>query len=390
MKVKIRGLVFAGFAAAVFAQSAMAAQTDDNTVTSKTYVDTKFQAQAKRVTSENIDTIVPSNDDVWNHDDLYPSMKVLKDNGVVDAQPKADTLVDEGVLEQNAAWIGWHNGDNNEQVDWVKLKGEGYTEIRHDASKGHLVKIVDSKIANTAAVIAGNDGQGPATTDFDDLTTAKAVYDVLTGAVGDGYQRKITTSEASALAGFNENTDAGEGVMIGHRATTGANTDSEWYVFGAKANGVDQSNSANNHLSYLYVAEDASESRKKFLISIKDGALAESGNAIITGGTASGAEAYLTRDKLTTAKAVYELLDVETVNGTTTISSSSGNDKVPTSKNVFDFVQSMMGGQNLPTMPDTCIAEGVHCALVSSYHAADATHAEPYAVLEWTVMAVTQ
>ena len=47
MKFKVRGLVFVGFAAAILSANAMAAS--DNTVTSKSYVDTHFQNVADRV-----------------------------------------------------------------------------------------------------------------------------------------------------------------------------------------------------------------------------------------------------------------------------------------------------------------------------------------------------
>lgn len=356
MKVKIRGLVFAGFAAAVFAQSAMAAQTDDNTVTSKTYVDTKFQAQAKRVTSENIDTIVPSNDDVWNHDDLYPSMKVLKDNGVVDAQPKADTLVDEGVLEQNAAWIGWHNGDNNEQVDWVKLKGEGYTEIRHDASKGHLVKIVDSKIANTAAVIAGDDGQGPASADFDDLTTAKAVYDFVSAYAGDTYQPKAT-----------DTTGAQVGVKNGNSA--------EWYNLLAGQDGRTLGTNSQD-VAYTQIYRDD----------------ATGANA----GHTAGVYVDLDHDRVMLAS-TYTGSDFQKGIASVTNNIEGAGLALATAGAVKEYVDSITNGNSLPVMPDACEAANVHCALVTNYATtAVGTQGEPdyhpagSTWLEWTVMAVTQ
>jgi len=374
MKVKIRGLVFAGFAAAVFAQSAMAVDTDDKTVTSKTYVDSKIEASDGTAT-----TIGPSS----------PENKAPSSKNVYLALQEIETQQGNFQRKLTADEKGPHigiivdrgtNGEHDYQSEWQEIGGSTYVSVGSNTGGTAIsVGLNDGKIANTAAVIAGSNGQGPATGDEDDLTTARAVYDFVTNP-NTGFQRKITSQEATSLAGFNNNTDAGEGVMIGHRGD-GANDDSEWYVFGAKANGVDQSNSANNHLSYLYVAEDASESRKKFLISIKDGALAESGNAIITGGTASGAEAYLTRDKLTTAKAVYEYAaqkDWGTANaGKHLVVGSDGLVALSTNTN-----------PDIPEPTDTrCTqAGGTHvCALVAYY---DATLGG--VKYEWTVMAPTE
>lgn len=65
MRVKIRGLVFVGFAAAVFAQSAMAdATTDAKTVTSKLYVDSKVDGVTETGSGNNItygDTTITQN-----------------------------------------------------------------------------------------------------------------------------------------------------------------------------------------------------------------------------------------------------------------------------------------------------------------------------------------
>ena len=67
MKVKVKGLVFVGFAAMIFAANAMAA---DNTVTSKSYVDNKFQ------TIENIQTEFTEANK--NSTTQYPSMSAVQ------------------------------------------------------------------------------------------------------------------------------------------------------------------------------------------------------------------------------------------------------------------------------------------------------------------------
>ena len=462
MKLKIRGLVFVGFAAAVFAQSAMAvvppsiayptnegtdATAKDNlkkTVTSQLYTDETFQQRILTPLTEtggNIESAVyvpwsygQGNENTENvklesknqldsvatgstnptyntpyveiqHDKNGSHYIGIKDNTIAGSAARIedagaanathltknslttakavyDFVTDE--LDEMGANIQGNVAYHTEKVAWLNANFASTNNITNPVTQTQLdahandqdpwsdhidhweLIVPDSVVAESGSDI-WNNGEGPAQADYNDLTTAKAVYDVLTGAVGDGYQRKITTSEASALAGFNENTDAGEGVMIGHRATTGANTDSEWYVFGAKANGVYSGNNAtNNHLSYLEVYKDTAESKPKFLINIKDGALAETAAAIEAGGTATGDTAYLSRDKLTTAKAV------------------------------FDYVQSITNGQTLPLMPSACEVAGVHCALVSSWVPAgtvtnpdtgETTSVPAHTALEWTVMA---
>ncbi len=92
MKVKVKGLVFVGFAAAILSANAMAA---DNTVTSKSYVDNKFQ------TIENIETEYTATNK--NSTTEYPAMSALtqalsENGGVVN-----DSRVS---VTQNGASIG--------------------------------------------------------------------------------------------------------------------------------------------------------------------------------------------------------------------------------------------------------------------------------------------
>ncbi|MBQ6027374.1 MAG: hypothetical protein IJL21_02375 [Alphaproteobacteria bacterium] len=461
MKLKIRGLVFVGFAAAVFAQSASAvvppsiayptnegtdATAKDNlkkTVTSQLYTDETFQERVTMtdLTNDNGSvtekaTYIPwkyglgGENAEWTKLEGKPQMDVGQNGtNTVYVQIEHDTkgndkkhyvAMNENAITAGATGVtgaqqieaaGAQNATEVEQgrlttakavydfvtdeLDEMGANIQGNTTYHTqkvaviDATWGaqngltapyHVVNptgeqlnhidhweliVPDSVVAESGTDIWGSNGEGPASADYNDLTTAKAVYDVLTGAVGDGYQRKITTNEASALSSFGSGTDVGEGVMIGYRGTD-TNDDSTWYVFGARANGVDANNSANNHLSYLEVYKDTAESRPKFLISIKDGALAETAAAIEAGGTATGATAYLSRDKLTTAKAV------------------------------FDYVQSITNGQTLPLMPGECEVAGVHCALVSSWVPAESvtdpgtgetTTVPAHTALEWTVMA---
>ena len=364
MKLKIRGLVFVGFAAAVFAQSALATQTDANTVTSKTYVDNYAQAQAKRVTSTNILTIVPQNDpveDVWEHDDMYPSMKVVSDkigDAVgADAQPKANTLLDNGVLEQNAAWIGWHSSDNNENVDWVKLQGVGYTEIVHDANKGHFVQLDSNKIAATSSVIAGS-GQGPLSTDEGDLTTAKAVYDFVTGTgTTGGFQPKTHVG----------NNETNSTLKVGRG-------EGEWSVIRAY-NDQDQGVGVTPSVGYVTITENTS--RGVYEINVNNSMVGYHGlndptNSITSDITASS-------NKLATGKAVYEYAVKQQWDATNDV----GKHLVIDSNGVVPV--SSVANPDIP-VPTACATGTNVCALVAYWDATlnDNAGGVKY---EWTVMA---
>ena len=83
MRTKIRGLVFVGFAAAIFAASAHAEQSDAQTVTSKQFTEATYEKKAEALSAGT------GND-----------------------------------VAEGAAWIGWHEGQGvagDQTKQWVKL-----------------------------------------------------------------------------------------------------------------------------------------------------------------------------------------------------------------------------------------------------------------------------
>lgn len=370
MKVKIRGLVFAGFAAAVFAQSASAEITnDDKTVTSKTYVDTNFQnivqkdkATGAGTTASPYATTINAN----SSNDTYPtSQNVYK--FVTD---QMDDLAEVAAIKGDDTYL------NVTEVTVTPAQGDPY--------RAKQVEVITNNLASTAALI-GTAGTSAQAADQGKLTTAKAVYDfVTTGDPNDpnssGFQRKLTTSEASNLENFNYDSstqtygDSGRGVMIGYRGT-GANADSTWYIFGAKPNGDGTNN--DNHLSYLKIEEEigsGANAKPKFLVDLKDNALAKNATAISDAGV--GGAALITTDKLTTAKAVYDYAaqkDWGTGNaGKHLVIGLDGKVTVSTNAN-----------PDIP-LPTNCATGTNVCALVAHLNSAG-TGIE----YEWTVMAGT-
>jgi len=288
MKLKIRGLVFTGFAATVFASSAMAVtppsvqytppytseaetaiDTLKSTVTSKYYTNETFQTRTTVGSGESEDTL-----------------KVGRGEG---EWAKLDTV---GVGTDTTA--------------------QGYLELATDvnSSRGlYTLDIRDNKIVDDGTgvgSIAGADGSGPASTEAHDLTTAKAVYEFVTSAVntaGDDYQPKVGSIQ-------NPNTTIQVGYYVPAQGTQGEQgyvpASADWGTLTAKANTV--ASGVTTGLGYLEV----SGSGGNYTMNIASGKIASDANAISTGGTATGNDALSSQDKLTTAKAVYDFVTSQT------------------------------------------------------------------------------
>lgn len=369
MKVKIRGLVFAGFAAAVFAQSAMAVDTDDKTVTSKTYVDAKFQAQAKRVEIGNGTgqyASVSAIPETVKTNEYYPSMKVLSDT-VLDGNfqrkltesekgPHVGIMINNGT-EQAPDW----------QSEWQEIGGSTYVSVGSNTGGTAIsVGLNDGKIANTATVIAGNDGQGPATGDEDDLTTAQAVYDFVVGDTTGGFQPKTHVDSTNGEVNNSLKFGMGEG---------------KWGV--VRAYGQTSPNQTAN--SYLQIVSESE--RDTYSIGIdpskvaSHGASGGSGNNVYSNQILSGSAS------LATANAVYEYAvkqqwDAQNDVGKHLVIDSNGVVALSTEVN-----------PDIPVPTDSrCVGENsTHvCALVAYYDANAGGTGVGGVKYEWTVMAPTE
>lgn len=362
MKIKIRGLVFVGFAAAVFAQSAMAEITaDDKTVTSKTYVDSKVEATVSgetTINSESPDDKAPSSLNVY---------KFVTD--------QMDDLAEVAAIQGDGTYLN------------VTTETVGTGDNAHEVKQ---VNVITNNLASTAALI-GTAGTSAQAADQGKLTTAKAVYDFVTG--GDdpdgGFHPKLTSTQASILAGWGNGGQSEEGtaIAVGYRAYDGDDPDavepSEWKTFGARANGSGTND--DYHLSYLTVQPGTYQERDKYFIDIKATALAKDVMAISAGGTATGAAASQTADKLATAKAVYDYAVQKqwqtTDEGKHLVIGSDGKVTLSTNTN-----------PDIPAPTDTrCTqAGGNHvCALVAYYDANAGGTGVGGVKYEWTVMAPT-
>ena len=388
MKVKIRGLVFAGFAAAVFAQSALAITDDDKTVTSKTYVDTNFQniVQKDKATGEGTTA--------------SPYATTINANSSNDTYPTSQNVYKfvEGKIVSTGGGI---DGDVTKHTQKIAVFETGYTptgsaESPSTADLDHVTgwKLIvpDSVVAESGSDIGGTTlNPGPADGHENDLTTAQAVYDFVTG--GDdpdgGFHPKLTSTQASVLAGWGNggtNTE-GTAIAVGYRAYDSDDPDavkpSEWKTFGARGNGAGTNDDW--HLSYLEVQPGTYQERDKYFIDIKASALAKNATAISDGGTATGATASQTADKLATAKAVYDYAVKQqwqtTDEGKHLVIGSDGKVTLSANANTPDIPA--------PTDSRCAQAGGTHvCALVAYWDSTLNNNAGGVAY-EWTVMAPT-
>ena len=395
MKIKIRGLVFVGFAAAVFAQSALAEITaDDKTVTSKTYVDSKVEAtvnNATTITAGSPDDKAPSSLNVYK----FVEGRIVSSGGGVDGN---ETYHTKKIGYLNSTWA---QANTNLSSPYMVTEADILAHASDaDPWGDHVTKweiiVPDARVAESASDISDAGDSNASVTVQTNLTTAKAVYDFVTNGDPDdpenpeGFQRKITEGEANALHNFNYNSatnsygTAGRGVMIGYRGNNEGDP-STWYILGARENGDGTNN--DNHLSYLRIdeeIEDESQARPKFLVDIKDSALAKNATAISAAGV--GGAALITTDKLTTAQAVYDYA-VQKQWQTT----DEGKHLVIGSDGKVTLSADAGGLPPESTMPEACsTANGNYvCALVAYYDANAGGTGVGGVKYEWTVMAPT-
>jgi hypothetical protein len=453
MKVKIRGLVFVGFAAAVFAQSAMAVtppteanpslsneQVDDlkKTVTSKYYVNENFQERLQGNATNSPDTALEEDSN--------------------------------GNVVEKAAFIGWNYGQNNENKEWVKLEGNKqingtteYVQIVHDNKNGskHYVELNTNAITSGASnILSASSGSA---SDTQKLTTAGAVYGLLdregtnagstlsssssdntvptsknvydfvntkvtnaniTGNVDDGHTQKvlIVTQAWATEQGYNSQVVAGtptngdlehidhwELIVPDSRiAKTAANITTG----GTSNQTVVQENLTTAKAVYDY-AQPGATSAAGAQVGVKSGntstwytlAAGQDGRTIGTN-TQDVAYTQITRDngEGTNTAGVYVDLNHERVMLASTYTGSDFQTGIAnvtdniagaglalaTAGAVKEYVDSITHGNTLPLMPSSCQVENVHCALVSKVVTPASGNDPAVTELEWTVMAQAQ
>jgi hypothetical protein len=422
MKVKVKGLVFAGFAAAVFAQSAMADAAQDaadmKTVTSKYYVDSKFNGTAGQVIIQGANrgdttyktvatTGTGDNNDFTNNETNNAKLPTV---GAV--RQYVDNAVSSGVgalnpqVGSNATnYATFAKDGNNLTVNFSQAPAttaagitgsdganDGTTLVTVGAIRGAVVETVsststDAQIPTAAAVYSyaqdktkldgvteSDNGQGgttygnttiSASSYNDEYPSSMNVYKFVTGAIAasetadDGkYQDKLTSLQT--------------GLYVG----TYSGGDSTWkglQVADADATGGTAALSGTN-----YVAKTYDSTTGVYTINLDATQVGTASTDVADSGT-----------KLLTGNAVYDYIDGITIGtGTGGVSdgfgSGASDTNVPSIANVKAYVTEQIAA--LPTstaassMPSECSTGTSYCALVA-YKSGNSL------VYEWTVMA---
>lgn len=311
MKVRVKGLVFVGFAAAIFAQSAMADNNADaKTVTSKLYVDQKVETTTGTGTTNDpyVSTITANN---ANADTKAPSIRnvyefVTKTVGSVDVV-SGDDYVDVDVPESGA-----------------------------NAGK-FVVSIENDMLTSTAAGIrAATSGTGAANQDALDLPTVGAVK-----AYAEDKENKATAIVTGTGTGHNYDSDVAYPTTkaVYDYAQQKVLDNSNLYVGSKGAWGQLSSATSNGATSNDYVTiKETGTDTGVYKVNIAADSIASDSAAITTGGTINtGTEAQqnAAKGKLATAKAVYDFVSTyggntyqPKVGGAGSVDSTSGKSKV--------------------------------------------------------------
>ena len=358
MKVKIKGLVFVGFAAAVFAQSAMADANDAKTVTSKLYVDSTFQTLDNIVTT----TDAEANGFDWTSETTYPSIALLNEvksqvSGIdVVSGNKTYVSVTEGTgdnvgtftvntaqvpatansgitgtLTQTTTTGGVTTPGTEDALVTAKAVKSLIDTGLSDASGAEndttmptslaVVSYAEKKANKAEAIIpTGETGANVAVADGgnDKYPTTKAVYDFVT-TQGGNFQPKVT--------------DTGDNLKVGYLGS-GTGATPTWKTIKGASTGTGAAT------DYVTINQDGTSG--VYEVNLDGAQLAAAATGLLNADSTTGAVTALTSTeqvKLVEAGAVEGLIAYESSVGTTTISGAvSGNGKVPTVKNVYDFV----------------------------------------------------
>ena len=433
MKVKVRGLVFVGFAAAVFAQSAFATITpntaDKKIVTSKYYVDSNFQDKSDRVTSTPA-----ANSDDWTSTAKYPSMAVLK--GVKDAVA-AVGVVGDGYVDVDVGAAGTANEgkfvvtlDPNDITNSVtstntsstKLVTEGAVANYAEDKTNKATSITTTNASSTTeytsvAAVTGYaeklDNKATSISDDPDTgnhqsgdkyPTTKAVYDFVTATAGE-YQPKVTDTGDNLKVGY---LGSGTGATPTWKTIRGASTGN-----GAVTNyvtikeGVDGDSEPNGvytvNLDAAQIASSISNNSGSSTKLATEGAVYTYAQPVAGSGIKVGNNGawdnlavnatYLTLDNTTTPGTaligVNAATDSAAISGAAT-SSDTGASSLTTAYAVNAYVQGLLHGNEIPAMPTGCgtvAATGGYCALVYGLISGTAGQEGATYGLQWTVMA---
>ena len=432
MKVKVKGLVFVGFAAAVFAQSAFADTAQDaadmKTVTSKYYVDQTFKKSADIRTSIITDSEATGYN--ANSETLYPSISAVT-GYVGTAVSNAVTGLSADVATNSTSYLNFSetNGafevglDNVPATTAAELTGaiDGTTGL-----PGTLTTTAALVTAGAVNALINPTGSNGTTLNSSStnatVPTSKNVYDFVTNTVGGaGYQPKVATSDNTTVyVGRNGTGNAPtwdalstDGYVTTDTATSGVykiTLDSN-KITGGSDFGTISTGNASGATEVQQTAAATSETKLATagaVYNYVEGRMSDAGNTYQAKATATGTSVQIGYDGgwqtlggstyvTVTGSGSGATVALQGIAGTTTGAndatvSSIGNGAtgtdLPTVANVQTYVAEQLAALPMNaaanSLPEGC-QDGTHyCALVA--HAATTGGTITY---EWTVMAPT-
>ena len=413
MKIKVKGLVFVGFAAAVFAQSALA-EGENKIVTSKKYVDEKIvsttgENHATNITDTSSDTKAPSALNVYKFvtgQVTGAAINVAGDSTYTTASYDTSTRthtvsLNTGSLATTANLYALDTTNDGKLATAGAVKGLLDTTIsgaETDTVVPTSKAVVDyaEKLANKKNSISSADSQ-----DSTSYPTTGAVYNFVNGLSGN-YQPHVDTTDTATL-------------YVGHNA---AGNVAEWNALEATVQ-----SSAQATADYVKIASNGGV----YDVNLASSMIATDSATLASAATDSTTDSATMQAKLTTAKAVYDFVSggyqpkttgttvkvgydgnwreltvdptymtLNTTTGaavgltnltsaTTDVDSSAGT-KLVTSGVLYQ----LLGGLAIPEPGSDCQAgangitsdNGVACALVLAYH-------DDAVGLKWIPMAQT-
>lgn len=416
MKVKVKGLVFAGFAAAVFAQSAMAAApsqpttADLKTVTSKAYVDSKFNGTAGQVIIQGTDRGDTTYKDVVTVGSGDNNQMIEANNAALPTVSAVKGYVDAAVASGGTAAIQTSVGANaNDYVNFSKsgdtltvefdnavvtaANGVTSTNDSHLITSGGVrdyAEAVANKQTSISSVDASNTTNYPTTgavysyaqdqskrveatlvpgtgdnpdtyTTTIDSSAANDTYPT-TRNVYEFVTTQIAASDASANNSYQDKLTSGQtGLYVG----TYSGNDSTWAA-------LEAADTTNAHTASNYVT--IKQNGNAYDIDLNSTLVGTTAASVTNGGA-----------NLMTGGGVYDYITTNTAgvgdnNGTPVANFAAANDsKFPTVANVRQYVTEQLHGNVIPAISSECTTaatNGGYCALVYGTSG-----------LEWTVMA---
>jgi len=330
MKVKIKGLVFVGFAAAILSANAMAAQRtrpagSSNTVTSQAFTEAKYEWL-----SDKVGTTPAGDSELWDSEDAYPSMKVL--SGVMDT------------------------------IDSNQVTGSTYIDA--DTSGDHTqVLIKTDQIADTVAKIDA--GGTP-------LTTAGAVEDYVNvrgvkvngSALNPDANKDVNVTVAP---GTGDGTIAVNGTDV---AVTNAEVTTNKLMQGTNTGSVITSSATDTQypsaLAVYNALTDTSNVGNGTISATQNGADAGS-FTVNQSGAGSITIAAPNWDQATTTAADYIANKPTISNAAADITGAAATDtkELPTTYAVQQYVQNITNGNVIPEQDPTVCTAQHPCALVN-------------------------